>query len=279
MIQDPLELITSCIELSKPIFKKYINENQTPELSYKTNKKDLVTNFDRQIESLYIEHILKNDPKAVFLAEESQNKSENSQYITRDQLTTESPSSIWVIDPIDGTSNFFKKYPYFCTTIGLAKKNTQGFYECHYGAVYDPNKEEYFVASKGNGATLNGNPIQCSSCHDLENALLCTGFAGNRYSENHKNFERFQKLTKASLGVRRAGAAVLDLCYVACGRLDGFWENGLSAWDMAVGDLLVSEANGLCSTMCGNNWTLDKKDILVANSRLHKTLKTQLNSV
>jgi myo-inositol-1(or 4)-monophosphatase len=192
----------------------------------KSNPKDLVTEIDHACDALIRAQLAEAFPQDALITEET---------FAEGQL--DHLQRAWIVDPLDGTTNFAHGFPQFAVSIALVING-----ESVVGVVWDELRQEAFTAIKGQGAFLNGVPIQVSPCDQLAVALLSTGFPPNQTIEDH--FQRFIRLTRASHGVRRAGAAALDLAYVACGRLDGFWEPHLAPWDVAAGALLVQEAGG-----------------------------------
>lgn len=180
----------------------------------------------------------------------------------------------WIIDPLDGTTNFAHGFPCYSVSIGLEHKG-----EVIAGVIYDPSREELFVAERGAGAMLNGEKIRVSQIADLEKALLVTGFpydVRERLSFYMPAWEAF--LCKAQ-GVRRLGSAAIDLAYVACGRLDGFWEWGLNPWDCAAGWLLIEEAGGKLTKTDGSAFDMTKPDMLATNALLHEQMVAVINEV
>ena len=172
--------------------------------------------------------------------------------------------SINGLDPLDGTVNFAHGYPLFCVSIALEHKG-----EVIAGVVYDPLADELFSAYKGKGAFLNGDKIQVSQIDKLNRAMVSTGFAYNVREARENNIDNFQDMIMNAQAVRRDGVAALDLCYVACGRYDSFWELNLFPWDTAAGILMVSEAGGKVSRFGGEKYTVYEKDILVSNGKIH----------
>jgi myo-inositol-1(or 4)-monophosphatase len=172
----------------------------------------------------------------------------------------------WIVDPLDGTTNYAHGFPFFCVSIGL---EVQG--ELALGVVYAPSLDELFVAERGGGASLNGRPIHVSETGYLPDALLATGFP---YERNllERALRSFEALSFKSQAVRRAGSAALDLCYVACGRLDGYWEHQVKPWDMAAGALLVTEAGGTISRVDASSFAVDGGEVLASNGALHAAL-------
>ena len=214
---------------------------------------NLVTEADLASEALIVERIRSHFPRHAILAEEAGNA----------VVTGEDGGHKWIIDPLDGTTNYAHGYPCFCVTIALEHQG-----EVVLGVTFDPTRDELFTAEKGRGATLNGKPIRVSRTDELGNALLVTGFP---YDIKHR--EQFARhLTEfllASRGVRRDGSAAIDLAYVACGRFDGFWEEGLNPWDVAAGKLLIEEAGGTVSYYDGSPFSIYTPPIVASNGTIH----------
>jgi myo-inositol-1(or 4)-monophosphatase len=200
---------------------------------------NLVTEMDHQSEDYLVGEIRRRYPEARIVTEES-------------GLLAGRDSHTWYIDPLDGTTNYAHGLPLFCVSLGYAEHD-----ELKLGAVYDPMQDELFSAEQGQGAWLNDAPLHVSGVHELIQSLLVTGFPYDLVDTPHNNLENFTRLTRLSQGVRRLGSAALDLCYVAAGRLDGFWEISLSAWDLAAGALIVREAGGVATSLEGD-WNLLK---------------------
>lgn len=235
------------------------NHNKAKKIDYKKGHFNLVTSADKETEALIIKEIKKKYPTHTIVAEET-GKHKND------------PTYEWIIDPIDGTTNFAHSYPFFCTSIGFAKKGVVQF-----GLIYNPVTDELFTAKKGKGAKLNGKKISVSKSKTLKESLLTTGFPHDKKSSKHKNFALFRNLTLNSHGVRRDGAAALDLCYVAAGRVEGFWEQKLNAWDVAAGTLILTEAGGKVTKYDGSKYSIYDKEILATNGKIHKELMGYLN--
>jgi len=216
---------------------------------------DLVTEYDRRSERLLIERITRRFPAHAILAEESGNH--------------EAPGSTtrWIIDPLDGTTNFAHNYPFFGVSIAV---ETRG--ELAAGAVFDPVRGEMFAAARGEGATLNARPIRVSDVERIEDALLVTGFPYDVREHPELILPLFHAFLVRAQGVRRDGSAALNLCYLANGRFDGFWESSLSAWDMAAGVLIVREAGGTVTDFSGGPFRLDGRCILASNGRVHEEM-------
>ena len=220
---------------------------------------DIVTEADRQAEKIIYEIISKTYPDDQFLAEEGTADGGDS------DLT-------WVVDPLDGTTNYAHRFPVFCVSIALVEKGIP-----QVGCIYNPNLDECFTAHRGEGAFLNREPIHVSANDQLINSLLATGFPYDiRESDqdNMNNFYTFYK--KGAQAVRRAGSAALDLAYTACGRFDGFWEMKLHAWDIAAGILLVEEAGGKVTNFSGGPVDLFKGEVLASNGNIHVTMQKVL---
>ncbi len=199
----------------------------------KSTSIDLVTDVDRACETLILDRIRSSRPEDSVLSEESGVHARAGEFC-------------WVIDPVDGTTNYAHGFPHFGVSIGIERAR-----EAIAGVVYDPMKDELFSTLRGSGAWLNGMPIQVSGITQLERALLGTGFAYDVHQARIDNIDYFTRFIKRAQGVRRAGSAALDLAYVACGRFDGFWELNLHPWDVAAGFLLVEEAGGRVSNLQG----------------------------
>jgi myo-inositol-1(or 4)-monophosphatase len=224
---------------------------------------DLVTETDRDAETLIVAHLQRAFPDHLIVAEEA------SAGATLPRPARE--QYVWYLDPLDGTTNFAHGYPQFCTSLALARGA-----DLLFGIVYDPVRDETFVAHRGGGATLNTAPIRVSPVADLDRALLGTGFPYDR-RERTDFYLRFVAdfMTRAQ-DVRRCGSAALDLCYVACGRFDAFWEWKLLPWDTAAGALIVREAGGAVSDFRGGAFDLYGEQTLASNGHLHAALLSVL---
>jgi myo-inositol-1(or 4)-monophosphatase len=224
---------------------------------------DLVTEADRASEKLIVERLHAAFPHHGIYGEEG----------TRDRLDSEYR---WYVDPLDGTTNFAHGFPAFCVILGLEHRppglalDADG--EIVAGVLYDPLRDEMFVAEKGRGAWLNGRQIKVSKTATLAESLTATGFPSHKRHAN-PNIHFYQQITLRSHGVRRAGSAGLDLAYVACGRIDGFWEFNLNPWDTSAGALLVTEAGGTVSHFDGGTFTLDSREVLATNGLVLPEMK------
>lgn len=213
--------------------------------------KDLVTDIDLASESLLVEMIHARFPDHGILAEEGDYPAGDGQHT-------------WVIDPLDGTTNYAHGYPWFCVSIALMVGK-----ELIVGVIYNPMTDELFSAAFGCGAFRNGRRLSVSDRQPLSGALLATGFPYDCATDPENNFDHFIRFQKAARGIRRAGAAALDLAYLAAGRLDGFWEVKLKPWDVAAGTLLVREAGGLVTAFDGSAYDVTNHRILASNCLIH----------
>lgn len=223
---------------------------------------DLVTAADKDAEKTVLDILQRHLPDHDILAEES------------GQVGDRHSPYQWAIDPLDGTTNFTHQYPFFSVSIGLLYQGTP-----HLGVVYDPFHDDLFRAAKGLGATCNRRPIHVSDTDTLANSLLVTGFAYDRRETSDNNYAEFCHLTHKTQGVRRGGSASIDLAYVACGRLDGYWERGLSPWDIAAGIVLVEEAGGRVTAYDQSPVQVESGRLLATNRRIHQELSDTLVSI
>ncbi len=214
---------------------------------------ELVSEVDRQAEQTIVQAIRRVYPGHGILGEEGGQQGE-------DEYT-------WIIDPLDGTTNFLHGFPQFSVSIGIIHRG-----RLEHGVVYDPLRAEIFSASRGRGAMLNDKRIRVSRCNNLEHALLGTGFPYRRLGRVESYLAILRELFGKTEGVRRAGSAALDLAYVAAGRLDGFWEFDLQSWDMAAGALLIQEAGGIVTEPDGGSDYLKSGDIVAGNPKVLKAL-------
>jgi len=218
---------------------------------------NLVTEADIAAENLIIERIRSYYPQHGILAEES------GEAVLVGGKRSEWK---WIIDPLDGTTNYAHGYPCFCVSIALERAG-----QLEIGVVYDPMRDEMFAAERGRGATLNDRKIRVSTLEQLSGAMLCTGFPYN--VRERPDFARdFTNFTMNAQAVRRDGSAALDLAYVACGRFDGFWEDGLSPWDIAAGALLISEARGKITNFNDQRLDIYNEQVLASNGLIHEAM-------
>lgn len=234
------------------IIKNYFGKNFS--IEYKSDVKNLVTQADKESEKTIIEFIKKKYPSHGIIAEESGEESSSAEYL-------------WVIDPLDGTSNFAHGLPIFSVSIGVVFKK-----EIIIGVVFDIMRDKLYFAEKGSGAFRGDVKLSVSKNSKIEESFLVTGFPYN-ISENPENaFEKFIAMTKVSRAVRRLGSAAIDFCYVAEGVFDGFWEVHLNPWDICAGKLLVEEAGGLVTDFFGNPIDIFNKTILASNGNIHNKM-------
>ena len=215
---------------------------------------DYVSEADRAAEREVIETVHKHYPDHAILAEESGSTGESD--------------TVWIVDPLDGTTNYLHRFPVFAVSIGVQVKGRM-----EHAVVYDPMRQELFTASRGVGAQLDGRRIRVSGQKDLDRALIGTGFPFRQADVDMDPYlTMLGKIIRNTSGVRRPGAAALDLCYVAAGRLDGFWEAGLSPWDLAAGGLMIREAGGIISGLDGSENYLDTGHVLAGTPKIYAGL-------
>jgi myo-inositol-1(or 4)-monophosphatase len=221
---------------------------------------DLVTEADRASEKLIVAALEKMYPTHAVVAEEGGGQKGSSEYV-------------WYVDPLDGTTNFAHGFPAYNVTLALEQAG-----ELIAGVIFDPTRNEMFSSEKGSGAFLNDRPIRVSKTSSIETSLMATGFPSRKRHLN-TNIHFYYQMAMSSHGVRRAGSAALDLAYVACGRLDGFWEFSLNPWDMAAGVLLIREAGGICTDMRGAPLDLRGPHILADNGAVHAAVLAMFGDI
>ena len=221
----------------------------------KTSIVNLVTDADRAAEQAIVDHLLATFPTHGVLAEE------------RGQQVRGESDCQWIIDPLDGTTNFAHGFPFYSISIALEQRGT-----CLLGVVLDPIRDELFTATAGQGAQFNGRMIRVSSVAALDDALLATGFAYDIREVADNNLDHFSRFALRAQGIRRTGSAALDLCYVAAGRLDGYWEVKLSPWDSAAGSVILTEAGGRITHFDGSSYSIYGKDLVASNGPLHQPM-------
>jgi len=222
-------------------------------ISFKGSFNNLVTDVDKKCEEIVIDMV-----KSVF-SDHSIFAEESGEIKGKDEIC-------WIIDPLDGTTNYAHGFPVFCVSIGVLIDG-----EIKVGVVYDPSRDELFVAEKDQGAFLNDQRISVSKRKHLEKSLMSTGFAYN-LDNKISNLENLKAMMCKVQAVRRPGSAAIDLCYVACGRFDGFWEFGLYPWDTAAGHLMISEAGGKTTLVDGKNFDIFEKSIIASNGLIHQEM-------
>jgi myo-inositol-1(or 4)-monophosphatase len=254
--RDPLVLRDAAVEFAREagaIVRAGYGTIHAPE---RKGHIDLVTEFDRRSERLLLERIAARFPGHAILAEESGVHAGGPASGTRPVR--------WVIDPLDGTTNFAHNYPFFAVSLGVEVEGALAA-----GAVYDPVRDEMFAAAAGHGAMLNGAPLRVSAIGRVDDALLVTGFPYDVREHPERVLPAFEAFLMRAQGVRRDGSAALNLCFVAAGRFDGFWESALSAWDTAAGAVIVREAGGRITDYGGGAFTPGRGSILATNGRIH----------
>ncbi len=218
------------------------------------SKNDFVTELDRKSEKLITSMIRRSFPRHAIQGEEGG--------------MAKGDDALWIIDPLDGTANYIHQFPMFSVSIGVMAGG-----KLQAGVIYDPLHRELFSAVRGKGAYLNGNKIRVSGVPRLADAMMVTGIPFRARGRFDEYMRTFRQISLASAGMRRGGSAALDLAYVACGRLDGFWEINLSPWDIAAGALIIQEAGGKVTDMWGGAGYLESGDILASNRRIHAPLQ------
>jgi myo-inositol-1(or 4)-monophosphatase len=227
----------------------------------KQHYSDLVTEIDKKSEKKIIDVIHNHFPGHNILSEECGDLNMKSDYV-------------WIIDPIDGTVNYAHSLPIFCVSIALEIKK-----KVKIGLIYNPMNNEYFYGENNKGAYLNGKRIRVSGIKYLKDALLVTGFPYGAQNNTDHCINHFVNFIKAGLPIRRLGSAALDLCYVACGRIDGFWEVSLNPWDVAAGNLILKEAGGKVTNFFGKKYSIYNKQILATNGKIHREMIEILDMV
>ena len=231
----------------------------TRRIQHKRSVIDLVTEMDQRAEAFIMERLRGAFPDHAILAEESGATDGRSEYR-------------WLIDPLDGTTNYAHGLPIFAVSVALERAGA-----VELGVAYDPSRDECFVAERGRGATVNGETIRVSTIESLDQALLVTGFPYDIRTTAETNLPEYAALSVRAQAVRRLGSAVLDLCWVACGRLEAFWELALGPWDMAAGGLIVAEAGGRVTSVRGGPWRLEGPGILASNGLVHDAVLAGLH--
>jgi myo-inositol-1(or 4)-monophosphatase len=257
----------------------------------KKGRIDLVTEADLAAEEVVLNELRRHFPGCAVLAEESAVAAPDGAWrlAPKDHAGAGNPWSagpaeppavdaadqpvLWVVDPLDGTSNFAHGYPVFCVSVGLLHRG-----EPVVGVVYDPTREELFEAVRGGGATLNGRPLHTSDCPVLGEAMVVTGFPYDIQTVRDNTVDLFSRFLHGAQAVRRDGSAALDLCYVAAGRFDGFWERRLKPWDTAAAAVIVREAGGLVTRFDGSPFSVFVPEILAAGPRLHPVMVSVLQN-
>jgi myo-inositol-1(or 4)-monophosphatase len=251
-----MEYLDFAIDLARAagdVLKHYMGREKQVELKGRAN---LVTIADKESEALIIRRIRERYPNQAILAEESGVSGPH-----------EGAEGKWIIDPLDGTTNFAHQYPFFCVSIGFEHA---GNVLC--GAVYDPCRDELFSGARGLGSFMNGERLRVSDIAQLGSGLILTGFPYGVRQKMKAAIAQFEAFLFESQGVRRGGSAALDLCYVALGRCDGFWEMDLHPWDTAAGLVILEEAGGRVTDFAGNPFSIYGKQIIASNAKIHEEM-------
>ncbi|RMG61348.1 MAG: inositol monophosphatase [Deltaproteobacteria bacterium] len=255
------ELLADAVEVARRaggVLRKHYGKRQN--IHFK-GEIDLVTDVDRESEALIVDFVQSRYRGHSILAEESKPLEGEGEYR-------------WIIDPLDGTTNYAHGYPFFCVSVAVEKGG-----EVVVGVVYDPLREECFTGVKGGGAFLNGEPVRVSRIEKLRRALLATGFPYDIRESQETNIDYFEAYARSAQAIRRDGSAALDLCYLACGRFDGFWELKLKPWDTAAGYLIVLEAGGMVTGLSGEPYSIYDGDVLGSNGLIHAQMLEVAESV
>lgn len=257
-MQPLLNIAVSAARAAGRVVMKHYRQGGARDIRSK-GRNDFVTEVDDQAESAIIDTIRRAHPRHAILAEESGGHGDSE--------------VVWIVDPIDGTANYIRRLPHFCISIACQIRG-----QLEHGVVYDPFREELFTASRGAGAMLDGRRIRVAPTTHLHSALLATGFAYRKQQDIAAHLDVFTDILTAAGDIRRAGSAALDLAYVAAGRLDGYWEMGLSPWDIAAGLLLVQEAGGIAGGIGGGD-ALASGNALAGTPKIFAALEQRLGSV
>jgi len=261
-----VEYLDFAVELARSaghVLEHFMSRDKHVELKGRAN---LVTAADKEAEALIIGRIRERYPGHAILAEESGASGPSGEL--------PSGQGRWIIDPLDGTTNFAHQYPFFCVSIAFEQA---GQISC--GAVYDPWHDEMFSAARGLGSFVNGRPLRVSGVGELRSALIMTGFPYGFREKLRTAMGQFEAFMVESQGVRRGGSAALDLCYTAVGRVDGFWEMDLHPWDTAAGLVILEEAGGRVTDFSGAAFSIYGSQILASNGRIHDEMISVLRDI
>lgn len=259
-MQPMVNIATRAARAAGNVILKYVDRVQDLAVNEK-GCNDFVSEVDRQAESEIINILQKSYPEHGILAEESGQHGKSDEYL-------------WIIDPLDGTTNFLHGFPQFAVSIALQHRN-----KLVAAVIYDPLRQELFTASRGNGAYLDDRRIRVSKRKDLKGALLGTGFPFRNMENIERYIETFRILFPLTSGIRRPGSAALDLAYTACGRLDGFWEFGLKPWDIAAGALLIEESGGIVGSINPAGDYLKDGDVMAGNPGIYREIEKLLTNL
>lgn len=253
-----LKMLEEVIKISREVGAFLKSQQQLitkSEIEFKGRASDLVSRADKEAEVMFVNFLSKLLPEAGFTAEEGTSTKKGEEYN-------------WIIDPLDGTTNYLYGMPVYCTSVALMKKD-----ELILGVIFDPSHDECFAAAKGEGATLNGKTISVSNEKELSHSLLATGFPYDDKGRLRDFLNILAEINESTRGIRRLGSAALDLAYVACGRLEGFYEYGLQPWDCAAGALIVQEAGGAVSDFKGGNDYVFGRTLISTNGNIQRDLQ------
>jgi myo-inositol-1(or 4)-monophosphatase len=256
------ELVSQVVDLSRDVGIYILNESKSydPAKTEEKSFNNLVSYVDKTAEKQFIKGLKSLLPEAGFIAEESEDIYRKEEYN-------------WIIDPLDGTTNFIFNLPFFCTSVALMHDENVVL-----GVIFDPVHNECFYATTGNGAFLNGIAIEVSKTEKLIHALVATGFPYDDFNRVDEYIHFLGTLTKKTKGIRRLGSAALDLAYVASGRFDTFYEYGLNAWDVAAGSLIVQEAGGFVSDFKNEDDFIFGEEILTGNKEIHQQMLKEIQA-
>ncbi|MBB6637995.1 inositol monophosphatase family protein [Cohnella thailandensis] len=260
----------NCASKAGEWIKSRIGRFAEPDLKYSMH--DLVTEVDKGSERLIRNLIGTHFPTHSFLGEEGVEPGPDASALALERVSD--AEYLWIVDPIDGTTNYVHGFPFFSVSIALAYRG-----QVIVGVVYDPSRDELFVAEKGKGAYVHGKPMSVSREATLRQSLVATGLPADHEFALPKNLKQIEALAPRVRNLRVAGSAALHMAYVAAGRLSGFWEIGLNSWDLAAGALLIQEAGGVVSDQSGEPYQLGVRHVLASNGRIHEELKEALAQV
>jgi myo-inositol-1(or 4)-monophosphatase len=253
-VMDLENILAFVVGLTRQVGDQILRSSRRPKrISYK-GKIDLVTQFDRQSQSRLVAALLRRYPDFGILSEENYQR-------------TGASDAKWILDPLDGTTNFAHNLPLWSISVALEVDSSISL-----GVVYDPNRREHFTALKGKGAFLNRRRIRVSRIKKLDRSLLVTGFPYDIRRSRRNNIAYFRAFSLAAQAVRRLGSAALDLCYTACGRFDGYWEIKLAPWDQAAGSLIVREAGGRVTDFKGRDFSVYGREVIASNGLIHRPM-------
>jgi myo-inositol-1(or 4)-monophosphatase len=261
MITDLSKLLLQVGNLSREVGAVIRDRRKSSFLISEKSFNNLVTEIDKHAEELFVEGLSRLLPGSGFIAEEGTAEKIEGGYN-------------WIIDPIDGTTNFVHNVPLYCTSVALHDGK-----EIVLGVIYDPSADELYAAAKGLGTALNGRQVKVSKSPLLNSALIATGFPYDDFGREDGYFQVLRDFTHQTRGIRRLGSAALDMAYVACGRFDAFYEYGLNPWDVAAGIILIEEAGGLCTDFKGGRDMLFGEELIATNTIIHREMEQVIHNV